>query len=252
MKKKIAEILSLLLFISGCTAITVPDSFSYKEMPGSKFTVASWQKVQNPQAVYKIYIEGDGHAFNAHGMPTDDPTPKGTLIREIAFGDMNENVVYLARPCQYVKTSACEERYWTTARFSAEVIDAEYEAIKKIAGKNPVILVGFSGGAQVAGLLAVTKPDLNIKKVITIAGNLDHKNWTAYHHLPPLKDSLDLNDYQKNFKKINQINYIGEKDKVIPSEISKKFLQGKNLCVVKNASHGEGWEGAYEKIRKER
>ncbi|MDD7312777.1 MAG: alpha/beta hydrolase, partial [bacterium] len=64
--------------------------------------MASWQKITHPTAPYKIYIEGDGHAFNAHGQPTGNPTPKGTLVRELAFGDNHENVIYLARPCQYV------------------------------------------------------------------------------------------------------------------------------------------------------
>lgn len=51
----------------------------------------------------------------------------------------------------------------TTARFALEVINAEYEAIKNIADNNPVILIGFSGGAQVAGLVATAKPGLNVK-----------------------------------------------------------------------------------------
>lgn len=50
------------------------------------FTIANWQKVTEPNGTYKIYIEGDGYAFNAHGHPTPDLTPKGTLVRELALG----------------------------------------------------------------------------------------------------------------------------------------------------------------------
>ncbi|MBR2299926.1 MAG: hypothetical protein IJ870_05075 [Alphaproteobacteria bacterium] len=78
------------------------------------FKIASWQKITDKNAPYKIYIEGDGFAFNAHGSPTTNPTPKNTFLRQIAFNDPSKNVVYLARPCQYV---------------------------------NDVIWVGFSGGA---------------------------------------------------------------------------------------------------------
>lgn len=252
MRKSWLVIFGLTLLVSACATLTIPDAFVYKETQTNTFRIAGWQKITNPNATYKVYIEGDGHAFNAHGRPTNNPTPKGTLVREMAFGDANENVIYLARPCQYVKDEACKTKYWTTARFAKEVIDDEYEVIKKIAGNNPVILIGFSGGAQVAGLIAVTKPDLNVKKIITVAGNLDHKKWTEYHHLQALDSSLDLNDYQDKFHKINQINYIGEKDKVIPMQISKDFLHNQNIYVVKNATHGEGWQSVYDKIRNEK
>ena len=87
MKKQIFILLSLIL--CGCSSITVPDSFTYKEIETKDFKLASWQKISNPQGVYKIYIEGDGYAFNAYGKPTQNPTPKGTLVRELAFGDDN-------------------------------------------------------------------------------------------------------------------------------------------------------------------
>ena len=173
MIKQIIKILSLLVLCS-CSTITVPPEFTYKEIKTQYFDIASWQKITEPKGVYKVYIEGDGYAFNAHGRPTQDPTPKGTIIRELTFGDESPNVIYLARPCQYVKSPICSQRHWTTARFASEVINAEYEAIKSIVGNSPVVLIGFSGGAQVAGLVATAKSGLNVKKIITIAGNLDH------------------------------------------------------------------------------
>ena len=110
----------------------------YKEVETRNFTLASWQKVTNPAAPYKIYIEGDGYAFNVRGKATQDQTPRGTLVRELAFGDDSPNVIYFARPCQYIKSPICSKRHWTTARFALEVINAEYEAIKNIADNNPV------------------------------------------------------------------------------------------------------------------
>lgn len=125
-------------FLTGCTTIKVPAEFVYKEVETRNFTLASRQKVTNPAAPYKIYIEGDGYAFNARGKATQDQTPRGTLVRELAFGDDSPNVIYFARPCQYIKSPICSKRHWTTARFALEVINAEYEAIKNIADNNPV------------------------------------------------------------------------------------------------------------------
>lgn len=116
----------------------MPAEFVYKEVETRNFTLASWQKVTNPAAPYKIYIEGDGYAFNARGKATQDQTPRGTLVRELAFGDDSQNVIYFARPYQYIKSPICSKRHWTTARFALEVINAEYEAIKNIADNNPV------------------------------------------------------------------------------------------------------------------
>ena len=247
------KVLITLLFLTGCTTIKVPADFVYKEINTRNFTFASWQKATNPTAPYKIYIEGDGYAFNAHGRATQDPTPRSTLVRELAFGDDSPNVVYLARPCQYVKSPICSKRHWTTARFAPEVINAEYAAVKQITGDNPVILIGFSGGGQVAGVIASAKPGLNVKKIITIAGNLDHLAWTQYHNLPPLNESMNLESYRKQFAKIPQIHYVGSDDEVMPPLLVHEFVGNDDLVVeVDGASHNEGWEEIYQKVWNEK
>ncbi len=243
------KVLITLLFLTGCSTIKAPVDFVYKEIETRDFTIATWQKVTNPAVPYKIYIEGDGYAFNAHGRATQDPTPHGTLVRELAFGDKNPNVIYLARPCQYVKSPICSKRHWTTARFAPEIINAEYEAIKQIVGDKPIILIGFSGGAQVAGLIATAKTGLNVKKVITIAGNLDHLAWTQYHNLPPLNESMNLESYRNQFAKIPQIHYVGSNDEVMPPILVREFIKNDNLIIeVDGASHNEGWENIYNKV----
>ena len=247
------KILITLLFLTGCTTIRTPTDFVYKEVKTRDFTLASWQKVTNPVAPYKIYIEGDGYAFNVRGKATQDPTPHSTLVRELAFGDKSPNVIYLARPCQYVKSLICSKRHWTTARFAPEIVNAEYEAIKNIAEHNSVILIGFSGGAQIAGLVATAKPGLNVKKIITIAGNLDHLAWTQYHNLPPLNESMNLESYLKQFAQLPQIHYVGSNDKVMPPVLIREFVDNDDLIVeVDGASHNEGWEKIYNKVWSER
>jgi pimeloyl-ACP methyl ester carboxylesterase len=247
MKKIVFILISGLLW--GCSVIRVPHDFVYKEIKTDTFVLASWQKITNPNAKYKIYIEGDGYAYDAWGRATNNPTPRGTLIRKIAFSDNNENVVYLGRPCQYVKDDVCIKKYWTTARFSEEVIEAEYDAIKQIAGSNEIILVGFSGGAQVAGLVAVYEHGLNVRKIITIAGNLDHVSWVGYHDLSPLDESLNLFDYYDDFIKISQMHYVGGKDDVVPSFLVKDFIKGRaDIIEVEGASHNDGWDSIVKQI----
>ena len=114
-------------------------------------------------------------------------------------------------------------------------------------------MVGFSGGAQIAGLVAAAKQGLNVKKVITIAGNLDHLAWTQYHNLPSLNESMNLESYHKQFAKIPQIHYVGSDDKVMPPVLVREFVGNNDLIVeVKGATHNTGWEVIYNKIWNEK
>lgn len=221
------------LFLAGCQTAHVPADFTYEEIQTSHFKLAVWQKITDATAPYKIYIEGDGHAFNRRGMPTANPTPRTDFWRRAAFKDPSPNVIYLARPCQFVTDDTCTQTDWTTGRFSKQASDSTYEAIYKTAGTRPVILIGFSGGAQIAGLTAVLHPNLSVKKIITVAGNLDHRTWTRQKNLLPLSHSLDLNDYRDAFLKFPQIHYVGEKDKIIPPAITQNFICG-NMAPPQN------------------
>lgn len=241
--------LVLLFVLCGCTTINAPTDFAYRPIATNHFEMASWQKISDPTVPYRIYIEGDGHAFNAYGRPTNDPTPQGTLVRKLAFNDPSPNVIYLARPCQYIKSGICSQRHWTTARFAPEIINAEFEAVRQIAADSPVILIGFSGGAQIAGLIAAAKPGLNVQKMITIAGNLDHLAWTQYHHLPDLNESMNLENYRDRFAQIPQVHFVGGKDQNITPDLVKNFIgNSAEIIEIENADHQNGWEKAFPLI----
>ena len=244
----------LVLLVCSCAGGRIPDDFCYKEIDVDGFVIASWQKITDKTKNYKVYIEGDGASFNAYGYPTKNPTPKGKLLRESAFGDENANVIYLARPCQFVMGGICSQRHWTTARFASEIIRAQGDAIASIVGKKEVVLVGFSGGAQVAGLVASLRKDLNIKKVITIAGNLDHLAWTRFHNLPSLNESMSLSDYKDIFFEFEQMHFIGSNDEVIVPSLVYDFVKDAKsdkieVIEVNSATHNSGWESVYDIIR---
>lgn len=239
-------VFALCFILSGCNSVVIPNDFVYKEIKTNTFKLASWQKITNSNDKFKIYIEGDGASFDAYGMPTDNPTPRNGFLRKIAFGDKNSNVIYLARPCQFLKDEMCSQRHWTDARFAVEVIGATYEAIKEIADDNEVVLVGFSGGAQVAGLVSVARTGLNVKKLITIGGNLDHVAWSKYHKIRLLNQSLNLADYRDEYMKIPQMHYVGENDKIITPSLVYDFVKDNSLVyVVEGASHNSGFEEIY-------
>ncbi len=237
-------LLIFLIFTTGCAGnnvITPPQSFVYKEIKTNHFTLASWQKIENANKDFKIYIEGDGNSFTHRGHPTSDPTPRGGTLRNIAFADTYPNVIYLARPCQFVDDKVCVQTDWTTGRFSKNAVDSSAEAIKSITNKN-VKLIGFSGGAQIAGLVAVMHPEIKTTKIITIAGNLDHVAWATKKRLIPLSDSLSLADYRDEFLKIPQLHYVGGNDNVVPASVTYDFVGDKDLVIyLPDATHTTGW-----------
>lgn len=239
--KKLFIFLSFLCFVL-CSCSTMktkpPEDFCYKEIQTDDYVLASWQKIRDEDSIIKIYVEGDGNAYNSKGYPTKDPTPKSHFLRDIAFNDTSENVVYLARPCQYIKSNNYNSVDWTTGRFSVKIVDNMAQAIKQIAGNRRIILIGYSGGALLCGLIINNyRQELNIVKWITIAGLLNHTSWTRYFDYVPLKKSLDLDVVPD----IEQTHYIGKKDTVIPYKLTLRFVNMSDCVFLEKATHNKGF-----------
>lgn len=239
-----------LLFLSACATENPLKDLRFQPISSGNYTVASWYKITKPGEPLKIYIEGDGHAFDRKGQPTSDPTPEGLFLRKLAVDDFSPNVVYLARPCQYLMGQNCCEKDWTTGRFSAEIInsmEASVGALKKKSRADKVILVGYSGGAMIAAQIAARHPK-EVKKLITIAGVLDKDKWTAYHGDAPLSDSINLKI--SDLDGIEQTHYVGAKDDIVPPELTYDILgkDNSNVVVVRSARHDKGFDKIYKDV----
>ena len=224
------------LLLVGCSGAWVPpDDFVRRDILAGDYEIATYQKITDKTAPVHIYIEGDGHAFDAHGNATGDPTPRGTLVRDLATRDIGANVVYMARPCQFIMSPVCDETDWTDGRFSARVVDSVATAIHKIAGKRPVILVGYSGGGLLSGIIINRHPEIQVKRWVTIAGVPNHAAWTEYFGDVPLTKSLDLD----RLPNVPAIHYIGARDRVVPPELSRKFLPINQVVEIPGAGHDD-------------
>lgn len=220
--------------LCACTSALVgPYSFTYIPVQAGNFEIATWQHITNASSPVHIYIEGDGYAFDRKGQPTRDPTPRQFFMRNIASQDNSANIVYMGRPCQYIRNNSCDVSDWTDGRFSGEIIDSMHTAIKNISKGRPIILIGYSGGAMVSGLLIQKYPDLNVQKWITIAGVLNHRDWTKYFQDTPLKKSLNMT----SLPNISQIHYIAKNDSVVPNKLSYKWAKKSDIVVIENARH---------------
>ncbi len=224
----------ILFLLAGCMVTRGPYTI-FAPMDSDLFQIVTIEKITDKNLPVHIYIEGDGHAFDATGRPTSDPTPHGRFMRDLAAADTGPNVVYLARPCQFEMDKTCTQDDWTSGRFSRRAIDSMAVAVMHIAAGRPVVLIGYSGGALISGLIIQNYPQINVRKWITIAGVLNHSDWTAYFGDNALSHSLDLN----GLPNITQVHYVAQNDKTVPIELSEKWTQGKNLIVVPNAKHNK-------------
>jgi len=208
-----------------------------------------------------VYIEGDGFAWLTGSQPSSDPTPRDPLALRLALAHPAGNAAYLARPCQYVdaERSACAQRYWTEKRFAPEAIDAANRAVdvlKQRFGAQQLTLVGYSGGGAVAALLAERRTD--VARLVTVAGNLDHRAWTAHHRVQPLSGSLNAADDAAQLERLPQTHFIGVRDRVIPPELAQKFplamrgVGSSKLRIVADYDHHCCWADNWAQLWRER
>jgi len=204
-----------------------------------------------------VYIEGDGFAWVSRSMPSADPTPREPLALRLALKQQAGNAVYLGRPCQYVdaERTACPERYWQEARFAPEVVAASSKAIdvlKERFAATRLTLVGYSGGAAVAALLAARRND--VERLITVAGNLDHRAWTNHHRVTPLTASLNPADETAKLQAVQQWHFVGGDDRVIPASLVMAYAehfppsQRPTVTVIPGFTHQCCWEGDWQRL----
>ena len=180
-----------------------------------------------PGQPLSVYIEGDGYAYISRQRLNDDPTPRDPLALDLATRDPAPNVVYLARPCQYVtgpQRRHCEPAYWSVARYAENVIASTNAVIDQLVAKSGargVRLYGHSGGATVALLVAARRND--VLSVMSVAGLLDTEAWTRMDGLAPLIYSLNPADMAQRLADIPQVHLLGADDDVISPAVARSY-----------------------------
>lgn len=199
----------------------------------------------------RVYLEGDGQAWATPSQPSLDPSPRDLLVARLAFADPTPSL-YLARPCQFVTAPGCTTSLWTSRRFGSDVLgslDGALDLIKARYGNQTFELVGYSGGAALALLLAARRDD--VTSVQTLAGNLSPRYWAQLLQLSPLEGSLEPLDYRERLRNITQRHLAGDTDSVVPAAVLHHYLDGlgKARCVqtanLAQVSHYTGWEQAW-------
>lgn len=198
-----------------------------RRIEAGAFALQAWLPATvAPGAELTVYVEGDGYAWLSRSQPSTDPTPRHALALRLALAHGSGNVAYLGRPCQYIdaEASGCDSKYWTTHRFAPEVIEATdraIETLKQAFAATRLTLVAYSGGGAVAALVAARRQD--VRRLITVAGNLDHVAWTTHHRILPLSGSLNPADATAALGAVDQVHFVGVEDRIVPALVAERY-----------------------------
>jgi pimeloyl-ACP methyl ester carboxylesterase len=254
--KSLFLMIMMAMIISSCqTPLTVDKwqaySFQKEIITTSDFTILIAHKNLKPNQNALLYIEGDGQAWLSRRIRASDPTPRQSLVQDMVINQTDRPVLYMARPCQFIKTfeKPCHPSYWDRKRFAPNVISSMNEALEflkqhyRIRGFD---VVGYSGGGAIALLLAQQRTDIH--SITTIAGHLDTLSVSQYHGLSPLDGSLNPADKAFLTAHIPQTHYVGDRDQIIPPVMIRNYIQAlpkghkARIMTVPDATHDDGWD----------
>lgn len=242
-----------------CVAEDIAGKAGFKKgyVKTADFTLMTYQRFKGESENIRVYIEGDGRAWEARNRLSDDPTPSNPVALKLAAADPSDNVVYIARPGQFTAPdyAECDPTYWSGRRFAPEVVDSLDKAIdilKEKSGAKDVELIGYSGGAAIAVIIAAGRSDVTTLR--TIAGNLDHIAVNRYHNVSPLEGSLNPIDFAAKVSHIPQRHFVSAGDSVIPKAIAESFAgkigdqRHESITIVEGTSHTAGWQKAWPSL----
>jgi len=272
MKQNIFILILLILVLQGCgrniptlterlnisTDLARKNALQNHIFKTKNFDIFAYKDYRECKDKLRVYIEGDGLSWITSSKISKNPTPLNPLGLKLASQDMSKCKIYLARPCQYTNDKKCSSKYWTSHRFSKDVVSSYIDTLNQLKEKNNISsfeLFGYSGGGTIATLLSAKRDD--VKKLVTVAGNLNHSFWTSKHKLTPLRNSLNPINFVNNLDNIKQTHLIGEKDINIDKSIFESYksyfdnTSNIKYKIYENFTHSCCWDKEWKNILKE-
>jgi len=193
-----------------------------------------------------VYLEGDGRPWFLRYFRSSDPTPRHPMMLSLLAKDALP-ALYLGRPCynEKIRSENCNTTHWTSGRYSTQIVDSMAAVL---AGEierfnvEKVTLFGHSGGGTLSLLLAEKVPQ--VRRVVTLAGNIDTDAWIEHHGYSRLYTSLNPAKRAPLSTQIEQIHFVAAKDVNIPPSLASAWIQNQPNSygvLLRNFTHGCCW-----------
>lgn len=195
---------------------------------GTTFSHHSFAVISDSAEFLVVFIEGDGSPWLHGGREVAaDPTPRTPLALKMAAITPGA-VLYLGRPCYLEPTEPpqCSQKLWTSERYSQAVVESMKAAATAFINQHSfkhVILVGYSGGATIAALMARDLP--GVAGLVSVAGNLDPDSWAQLHGYLPLEGSLNPALQPALPATLPQWYLAGQRDTNVPAVATARYLR---------------------------
>ena len=231
------------------------------DMHTPSFPATLFEDIKSKGDTATLYIGGKPLSHTPVKGAVYNPTPRDPVGLRLAAADKTGgNIAYIAPPCTYLTLEAmdkCDKTIFADHRYSEKVLQgydhilARYRNRYDISGFH---LVGYSGGATTAALLADRHPD--VVSLRTVAGELDLDIVAENLGLDPLYASRNPAEASLALGGLPQHHFLGDEDTIVTADVLSSYVQsiGPSPCVrttmVNNATHHKGWVSKWPSLLK--
>lgn len=241
--------------------IAAPAWMIKRDIPAAPYLLRAYERIHDRGGVANLYIEGDGINGKHSIAENADFTPVNPVGLHLASKDNAKNLIYLARPCQFngrlELPHTCDNKEWQENRFSKDVIESYNNALNEISARYGIRaynLIGYSGGAAIATMLAGERKD--ILSVRTVAGILDNSAYATVADEFPISKTRTAAEHASDVSKTPQYHFIGGQDTIVTPSVLSTYLSDMppTNCVqtmlVQEAEHEAGWVDKWPELLK--
>ena len=247
--------------------LAVPSGMFERQIKAEPYALTSFERIHRKNSVATIYIEGGQMVWDDFLKEREVATPTNPLALHMATRDLADNVVWLARPCQFnydvkLDGSVCTREEWAQGRYSLTNLRAMNAALDNIQKKynfKGFHLVGVHDGAGVAIHLAASRKD--ILSLRTVAGMLDTDVFNQVympekHEVVTDRTSNNPGMHAAHLARLPQHHFVGEWDDIVGPAMAQNFRHkaGNSSCVrvseVKGVTNEKGWVNRWPDLLK--
>ena len=249
------------------TRMAVPNNMFERMIEAEPYNITAYERIMTKGTTANVYIEGGELVWDNFRKDHETATPSNPLALHLATRDNAQNIIWLARPCQFthapkIDGSACTREEWANGRFSVtnlRAMNTALDNVKKKYGYTGFNLIGVQDGAGVAVHLAAARND--ILSLRTVSGMIDTYAFQIAYKLEKHETLID--DTSKNpaihasaLTKLPQQHFFGEWADDISPAVAQSFRQkaSNSSCIrvseVKGVTDEKGWVNRWPDLLK--